>query len=1466
MRQLQSNNIKLYQSYISKSTINFFYFSIIFLSCLISDVSSQVSNPVFSRANFFNNNIPQFHSYNEQTTSSSELYQNSITSYYDPQLKVSATDGYIKESATRGTIVKMSPSAVSENFQILVTDDDLKPGMPPATYQYILTGLGATIFAIDQSGYIYLNSDTIVISPTNPSVYQLNIQAREVGTNPTRNSDSKTIFIHVVPNKDDRPIFGSTVYMANVTSFGGPRPVLSIKADNDYENSGMTYSIFQVSNGAENNFFYDHTNHQLMVNGPLIPGVKYQIILEGKSVTGQTSQTLIIVNAETFNFKFTTPTPQQPMFAITDFSSKLTTTIQEPSEAVQTFVTEISEATPTNTVVVTLGDSTSFSTTYFIIVEGNEDEMFNINPDTGSITTNKKFNSHKKDIYTLHIEARSKNPDQHLYWTIIQIGVKDENENPPIFIDHKPIKFSISINSNSDIQNNMYIGKVNVKDDDNGENGIVDLKIMPPKDKLFNIDNEGYIRVAGEFTTQHFGIHKINIIATDRGDPPLESRTSAMITIGAEFVPEVIETSYGTTNGMSSSSYNTISSETPSSTEIKSSESISFTIPTIPPTYFKTTEKPKVTIIDYETESSNEYGTTFNNKVYTKIPLSTLKSTEMSIEEETTTPIYTKKITNFGPFSQILTNKPDFSSTIDTESTEKSIELTKLLTTIKITTIPTTTPTTTTRLRLAPVFDPAEINVVVDENDGNIELARLVASYPDAKPGSITYTIISGDTNLFSISSFTGTLKLLKPLDAESISEYTVIIGTVESNVLEKDNTMDHTATVTIKVHDINDWIPNFEQSEYYFVLNDSVEPGTIVGQVSAFDQDRDAPNNEIQYKLTNTDGMEKYFGINKNNGLITLLKDGKNLSGKNVTLRIEAYDKGIPSQSTYSDVKITINPSKSKLIPKEENGFNLTPQHGFIQFSQRNYTASVSEAVRPPHLVQILNVVHKPVDTRFIICSIYSGNFRNAFGITTGSDGNCELRTQTILDRETVEKYLLNITVSYEGKTDYTMISITVLDANDNVPQFIFEEGSDMTIYFGAVSSTAPAFTRVLTVKAEDADLGNSSIVKYELDPLSIDSKFFTIDSNTGEITIKQSMNQISQKSRKTFYELKISACDSPISGQMLCSKADGIVNVITDANRFITTISGAQPTHIKSHEQDIKLALKQCSGLCTMLHVEKMREKTSNPSGNVVTDIFWYAINPSTKRICKKQDYKKMFSHGSKELVAGRLQPWFIVENISEDIKQGTDDSIDMSYISMLPEDWKSISTILIIAGVVIGFGAIIISCAVCIYHGKYNNKDSQIHSYPTIYPMPKYGTIYLPNTGGPYPIDNKLYETQISDENYTLKNSSIRSKNILLNGGGMYDHRDTNSHYGPVSGGIQDGRIINNGIGRPSNNNNNYGRQHSIQDEGDFSIEENMYALNAPRNLPSENSRGIRGQISYQQHDRESTFPRHSAQHHF
>lgn len=83
-------------------------------------------------------------------------------------------------------------------------------------------------------------------------------------------------------------------------------------------------------------------------------------------------------------------------------------------------------------------------------------------------------------------------------------------------------------------------------------------------------------------------------------------------------------------------------------------------------------------------------------------------------------------------------------------------------------------------------------------------------------------------------------------------------------------------------------------------------------------------------------------------------------------------------------------------------------------------FSSSVSESLRPPHLVAVLQV-ESSIQSPFITCSILTGNFKGmqliqnlyqadkifsgAFSVTPNG-GNCELRTQMELDREEIERY----------------------------------------------------------------------------------------------------------------------------------------------------------------------------------------------------------------------------------------------------------------------------------------------------------------------------------------------------------------------------------------------------------------------------------------------------------------------------
>ncbi|ULT97458.1 hypothetical protein L3Y34_005343 [Caenorhabditis briggsae] len=1402
-----------------------------------------------------------------------------IVSNHAPVLQVSSTEGFLAETAEIGTTVRVSPNSQSESLQILVNDEDLQPGMPPATYQYILTGLGATIFAVDQRGYVYLNVPKIDADPPNPSTYQLNVEAREVNTIPTRRSDPVTITIHILDVNDNSPQFEQPIYMANTTASGEERDVVRVVAtDVDSGAFGqVSYAIAQVTNGAEDKFRYESATNMLLATGNLVAGERYQVVIEATDGGGRSSQAIVIVLAmdpTQLTFSSLAPLPGMETFMPNPIAMATTpgtmVTSAESEETIQTFVTEVNENTPANTVVVSLGDESSKDLTYFNIVGGNEEGKFAID-DAGTIVTADELDREKTAMYSLQVETRSRNPDQHLYWTLVQVTVMDVNDNAPIFTDPQPIRLRLSIDDIEQLTANMIIGKIGVEDADADDNGRLELRIMPPHNKLFAISNEGILSVNGDFTAAHFGEHDLTIVARDHGEPSLETRARVQISIFGTLITmatvaptnEVFEYTSSveeepqTTNPdeflqtvtMPPSTKNQVPQQIFSSFPAPS-EQTNAPEPEFPqfPTFPTLSPHPQV---DEETEEeeeteypdtvpttgtvpptfdySEEYGQEASSST---VPPSTPEEVQGIWSE---TPEFPEPASSENPitalpeFPEFPENVLEISSTFapDTppeiapenhenpdstwqEETETSQELPSHPTT-KMAPPPVTQapPPLPAQKRLAPVFKPSQITVQIDENESQVEITKAHATYPDGLPGTITYVLHKGDSSLFSVSSYSGSVNLLRPLDAEMNSTVTIQVSTSEAQTLEVDPKLAHFVSITINVADKNDWIPNFESASYDFDVKEDTLPGTIVGQVNAFDQDRDDPNNRIRYRLLSAGGLEAHFNVNAESGLITLARPIDAFAGEKITLRIEGADSGMPPLSSTTTVLINVVATSSHLIP-DASPVSNTPNEGELQFSLRNYTASVSEAVRPPHLVQVLSVMNKPADTRFIICNIVSGNYRGAFGVTAGNDGNCELRTQMELDRETVERYLLNVTVTAGSQTDYALVSITVLDVNDNVPRFVYDSDLGLTTYFGAVSSVANAFTRVLTVKAEDADLGNSSLVNYALDPLSAHSKYFSI-SPFGEISTKQSMSTILSRNRLQFFEFRVSACDSPISGQQLCSKADVVVNVIGSTNRFKMIIYGLNPQQLKKHEKDLVKSIRQFTGSCNLLTIEKMIEHTAIEN-QIRTDIYWYAVNPTTKKICKKQEIRKLFETSNVQLIAGKVQPWFRLERISEDA--GEEGSVSGAG-GILSTNWKTSNILLLILAVAIALGAIIALCAVCVFWSRYKTAQRNASNFSHSYPQ-KLGPIYHPSMAGIDPRTEYDYETQnvnmlISDEDLTMKSGSV--------GVPAHQRMGFGGPGGPP------------GPGNGNQNYRTYGYRpaQSTAYEGDFSIEESMYAIN-------------------------------------
>ncbi|KPP64742.1 cadherin EGF LAG seven-pass G-type receptor 3-like [Scleropages formosus] len=151
-------------------------------------------------------------------------------------------------------------------------------------------------------------------------------------------------------------------------------------------------------------------------------------------------------------------------------------------------------------------------------------------------------------------------------------------------------------------------------------------------------------------------------------------------------------------------------------------------------------------------------------------------------------------------------------------------------------------------------------------------------------------------------------------------------------------------------------------------------------------------------------------------------------------------------------------------------------------------------------------------------------------------------ITTRGPVDRETTESYTLQVEASDQGRdpgprSTTVRVFITVLDENDNVPQFSEKR------YVVAVREDVRPHSEILRISASDRDKDNNAAVHYNI--ISGNSRGqFSIDSVTGEIQVVAPLDFEAERE----YTLRVRAQDN---GRPPLSNNTGIVSVqVTDVN----------------------------------------------------------------------------------------------------------------------------------------------------------------------------------------------------------------------------------------------------------------------------------------------------------------------------
>uniref|UniRef100_A0A9J8A8U4 Protocadherin-related 15a n=1 Tax=Cyprinus carpio carpio TaxID=630221 RepID=A0A9J8A8U4_CYPCA len=513
----------------------------------------------------------------------------------------------------------------------------------------------------------------------------------------------------------------------------------------------------------------------------------------------------------------------------------------------------------------------------------------------------------------------------------------------------------------------------------------------------------------------------------------------------------------------------------------------------------------------------------------------------------------------------------------------------------------------------SPVFSQPIYTVSVPENTpAGTVILRLSAVDADLI-SNVTYRIkTEAARQLFAVNRLTGAVSVLQALDFEDLA-------TGNSTYTFEVEALDHggvlppgTATVIVRITDMNDFSPVFRQALYKGLVAPNAEKGTVITTVLAEDQDPPGmPASKVRYRVDQDLSLYSgsIFDVETDTGRVITKVNLNEQPNAIFRLVVIAYDEGEPVKMNRTTVEITVlQPSRIPIFTEEEYRFS---------------PVSENAPVRTP----VGMILAAAVNTT-VFYSIVSGSEGGEFTVNNRTG---IIYTNKLLDYESVTSYVLRVqadslavilaNLRVPSKTNTAKVFIDVQDENDHPPVFT------RSLYIGGVTEDTKTFTTVLKVVATDVDTGNYSKMAYRLiiPPTPEGQDSFVIEPYTG--VIKSAI--MFRNMRRSYFKFQVIATDN--YGQGLSSRADVVVSVVNALDMQVV-VSNVPPTVVEENKEQLISILEryvqdQIPGAKVI--VESIGPRRHGEGYELEdyskSDLQVYAIDPLTNRAISRQELFK-------------------------------------------------------------------------------------------------------------------------------------------------------------------------------------------------------------------------------------------------
>ncbi|XP_026220217.1 cadherin-7 isoform X2 [Anabas testudineus] len=386
----------------------------------------------------------------------------------------------------------------------------------------------------------------------------------------------------------------------------------------------------------------------------------------------------------------------------------------------------------------------------------------------------------------------------------------------------------------------------------------------------------------------------------------------------------------------------------------------------------------------------------------------------------------------------------------------------------------------------------------VPEEDPTPRVIGQLRSDSDRGEFSIKY-ILSGEGagDVFEINEFTGEIRTLKKLDREEKAFYVLQAQAINRRSNEPEEPQ---SEFIIKVQDINDNVPQFQNEPYVSSIPEMCPTGTTVAQVAATDADDPLFGNNAKLIYSILQG-EPYFSVEPKTGIIVTSWPNMDREAREQYLVVVQVKDMLGLSGGYSSsTTVTV-------ILTDVNDNGPTFQHHL-------YTFVVSENAAVGTTVGRIMAEDGDIGINARMTYSLEDDLEESSTFIIKTDPvsqegvlvlakplDFEVKRRFVMAAEAVNDHVDTRFLPLDEFTDKTSLKIFVEDV-DEPPVFL------SPLYEWKVPENAAVGTVVGSVSARDTDTVNNPI-RYSIDKRSDSTKAFKIDPNNGTLTVAKALDR---------------------------------------------------------------------------------------------------------------------------------------------------------------------------------------------------------------------------------------------------------------------------------------------------------------------------------------------------------------------